>query len=48
MSKYFKLKDAIKEIRNSDGVLNKTFSVGKLLGKTISNTVVYTATEALR
>ena len=45
--KYFNLKSAWREFRNSSGVLDTTLAVGKLVVKGASNTVVYTVTEAL-
>lgn len=46
-SKYFKIKNAWAELKNSNGFLDKSVAVGKLVGKGVSNTLVYTVTEAI-
>lgn len=47
MTKYFSMRAAWNELKNCQGGLGKTLAVGKLVGKGVTNTVVYVVTEAL-
>lgn len=47
MSKYFKIKNAWQELKESKGALNTTLATAKLVGKGTSNTVVFTVSELI-